>query len=164
MLDENGSALLEFLQTIFLIRSKVFVLENVQGLVSHEKGNTLQHIINLLSKDQIYKIEFELINMMVDYGIPQKRVRLFLVGSLKSANLPKCFPLPKYYKNQVLSDVLMSVPVSEGAHYSLLKKKLFQKIPQGGCWVNLSVEEQKNYLGKAFFSGVCVDFLSHNFL
>ena len=152
LFDDNGSALLEFIKTIFLIRPKVFVIENVKGLFSHDKGKTLQHIINLLSKDQIYNIEFELINM-ADYGIPQKRVRLFLIGSLKSANLPKFFPLPKYYEKQVLSDVLMDVPVSEGAQYTLLKKKLFKKIPQGGCWVNLSVEEQKNYLGKAFFSG-----------
>jgi DNA (cytosine-5)-methyltransferase 1 len=78
---------------------------------------------------------------------------LFIIGSLKSANLPKFFPLPKYYKKQVLRNVLMNVPVSEGVQYSLLKKKLFKKIPQGGCWVDLPVKEQKNYLGKAFFSG-----------
>ena len=98
----------QFIKTIFLIRPKVFVIENVKGLFSQDKSNTIQHIINLLSKDQIYNIEFELINM-ADYGIPQKRVRLFIIGSLKSANLPK------YYEKQVLSDVLMDVPVSEGA-------------------------------------------------
>ena len=87
---------------------------------------------------------------MFDYGIPQKRVRLFIVGSLKSEKLPKNFPLPKNYEKQ--SDVLTNVPISEGAQYSSRKKRLFQKIPQGGCWVNLSLEEQKSYLGKAFFS------------
>lgn len=152
LFDSNGNALLEFIETIFLIRPKVFIIENVKGLFSHCEGNTLKYIINLLSKDQIYNVEFELINM-VDYGIPQKRVRLFIIGSLKSASLAKFFPLPKYYKNQVLSDVLINVPVSKGAQYSSLKKKLFKKIPQGGCWINLSVEEQKNYLGKSFFSG-----------
>jgi DNA (cytosine-5)-methyltransferase 1 len=99
LFDENGSALLEFIKTIFLIRPKVFVIKNVKGLFSHDKGKTLQHIINLLSKDQVYKVEFELINM-ADYGIPQKRVRLFIIGSLKSANLPKFSPLPKYYKKK----------------------------------------------------------------
>lgn len=152
LLDSNGSALLEFIRIIFLIRPKIFVIENVKGLLSHDKGKTFQYIINLLSKNKIYNIEFELINM-VDYGIPQKRVRLFIIGSLKSENLPKFFPIPKYYKKQVLSDALTNVPISKGAHYPPLKKKLFKKIPPGGCWINLSVEEQKNYLNKAFFSG-----------
>lgn len=125
LLDDNGDALLEFIKTIFLIRPKVFVIENVKGLSSHDKGKTLQHIINLLSKDQIYNIEFELINM-ADCGIPQKRVRLFIIGSIKSANLPKFFPLPKSYKKQILSDVLIDVPVVEGAQSSPLKKKLFR--------------------------------------
>ena len=151
LLDSNGHALLEFIKIIFLIRPKIFIIENVKGLLSHDKGTTLQHIINLLSKDQIYNIEFELINMF-DYGIPQKRVRFFIVGSLKSAKFPKFFPLPKNYKKQGLRDVLTNVPISKGARYSIHKKKLFQKIPEGGCWVNLSVEEQKNYLGKSFFS------------
>ena len=152
LLDQNGSALLEFIKTIFVIRPKLFLIENVKGLSNHNKGKTLEYIISLLSKDQIYNIEFELINM-ADYGVPQKRVRLFIIGSLKSVNFPNFFPLPKYYKNQVLRDVLIDVPVSEGAQYSSLKQKLFKKIPQGGCWVNLSVEEQKSYLGKIFFSG-----------
>lgn len=155
LLDSNGSALLEFIQTIFVICPKIFVIENVKGLLSHEKGKTFQHIMNLLSKDQIYNLEFELIDM-VDYGIPQKRVRLFIIGSLKSANLPKFFPLPKSYKGskkQVLGNVLRKVPASAGIQYSPLKQKLFQKIPPGGCWINLPIEEQKNYLGKTFFSG-----------
>ena len=152
LLDSNGSALLEFIKIIFLIRPKIFVIENVKGLLSHNKGKTFQYIIELLLKNYIYNIEFELINM-VDYGIPQKRVRLFIVGSLKSANLPKFFPLPKYYKKQVLSDVLENVPVSKSTQYPLLKKNLFKKIPQGGCWINLPIEDQKKYLGKSFFSG-----------
>ena len=152
LLDSNGNAFLEFIETIFVIRPKIFLIENVKGLLSHEKGKTFQHIMGLLSKDQLYNLEFELIEM-VDYGIPQKRVRLFIIGSLKSANLPKFFPLPKCYKKQVLGDVLINVPASVGSQYSPLNQKLFQKIPPGDCWVNLSIEEQKNYLGKTFFSG-----------
>jgi DNA (cytosine-5)-methyltransferase 1 len=63
LLDDNGRALLEFIKTIFLIRPKVFVIKNVKGLFSHDRGRTLRHITNLLLKDQIYNIEFELINM-----------------------------------------------------------------------------------------------------
>ena len=72
--------------------------------MSHNKGQTFQYIINLLSKNKIYTIEFELINM-VDYGIPQKRVQLCIIGSLKSENLPKFFPIPIYYKKQVIRDL-----------------------------------------------------------
>lgn len=150
--DSNGRALLEFIQIIFFLKPKIFVLENVKGLLSHNQGKTLEYIVNLFSKENLYHIEFDLINME-DYGIPQKRQRLFILGSLKSINLTNLFPIPKLYPKQVLRDVLMNVPDSKGARYSKVKEELFQKIPEGGCWINLLLEDQKNYLGKMFHSG-----------
>ena len=150
LLDSNGSALLEFIQTIFVICPKIFVIENVKGLLSHEKGKTFQHIMNLLSKDQIYNLEFELINM-VDYGIPQKRVRVFIIGSLKSANLPKFFPLPKSYKKQVLGNVLRKVPASVGIQYSPLKKKIISKNSTRRVLDKSSNRRSKELFRKNFF-------------
>lgn len=94
--DSNGRALLEFIQIIFFLKPKIFVLENVKGLLSHNQGKTLEYIVNLFSKENLYHIEFDLINME-DYGIPQKRQRLFILGSLKSINLTNLFPIPKLY-------------------------------------------------------------------
>ena len=42
-----------------------------------------------------------------------------------------------------MKDALKDVPISPGAKYPEKKIKYFEKIPQGGCWINLDVEEQK---------------------
>jgi DNA (cytosine-5)-methyltransferase 1 len=118
-----------------------------KGLEDSDGLALLEFIINLLSKDNLYPIEFDLINM-VDYDIPQKRQRLFILGSLKSINLRNLFPIPKLYRKQILQNVLMNVPDTKGATYLKIKEKLFQKIPEGGYWINLPLEDQKNYLGK----------------
>ena len=149
--DQNGQALLEFIQTIFIVQPKIFILENVRGLLSHRKGETFQYILNLLSKNKTYKIEYELINMF-EYGVPQKRFRLFIVGSLSSLNLKNFFPLQKSSKTQVLKDVLKNVPSSKGAKYPEKKKKLFQMIPAGKCWTSLPKNIQQDYLGKSWNS------------
>ena len=64
LLDSNGRALLEFIKTIFLICPKIFIIKNVKGLLSHDKGKTLQHIINLLSRLTYYQgIKFIISNL-----------------------------------------------------------------------------------------------------
>jgi len=131
LLDSNGIALLDFIKIIFLVKPKLFIIENVRGLISHNKGKTLEHILFLLSQDNLYKIETKLIDM-VEYGIPQKRVRFFIIGSLKSLKL-SFFPLPNLHKKQNLEDVLTNTPESKGMQYSLKKKELFKNIPEGGC-------------------------------
>ena len=150
LLDSNGIALLNFIKIIFCVLPKVFIIENVKGLLSHNKGITLDYILSLLSKDNIYDIETKLISM-VDYGVPQKRIRFFIIGSLKSLKL-SFFPLPSLYEKQTLEDVLINTPNSKGMEYSLKKKELFKNIPEGGCWINLPLEIQKSYLGKSFKS------------
>ena len=89
---------------------------------------------------------------MFEYGIPQKRFRLFIVGSLNSLNLKKFFPLPKNHKTQVLKDALKNVPYSEDVKYSEKKKKLFKMIPPGKCWTSLPKNIQQDYLGKSWNS------------
>ena len=148
--DPNGQALLEFIKMIFIVQPKIFIIENVRGLLNHDKGKTFQYILNLLSKNKTYKIEYELINM-AEYGVPQKRFRLFIIGTLTSLKLKNFFPLLKKYKTQVLKDVLTNVPFSEGAKYSE-KKKLFKMIPPGKCWTSLPKNIQQDYLGKSWNS------------
>ena len=48
---------------------------------------------------------------------------------------------------------LKNVPISDGYKYPEKKIKYFNKIPQGGCWINLNEEDQKEYLGKGYYSG-----------
>ena len=87
------------------------------------------------------------------FNVPQKRERVFIVGVLKSLNRSFSFP-EECLQKKVLKDVLTeSIPISPGSSYNQIKQDLFKLIPQGGCWVNLPEDMQKEYLGKSFFSG-----------
>lgn len=59
-------------------RPRAFLLENVQGLVTHDKGKTLQVILNALNELN-YEVQYKLINA-ADFGVPQMRKRIYIVG------------------------------------------------------------------------------------
>ncbi len=60
---------------------KYFILENVKGLVSHDKGNTLKTVLELLDSAG-YKVNHKILNSL-DFGVPQMRERIYLVGVQK---------------------------------------------------------------------------------
>ena len=149
--DPRGHLIYPFVKMIETVKPKIFMIENVKGLITHNDGNTITEIINLLDKEKLYNIEYKLLNS-ADYSVPQKRERVFIIGTLKSKNLKFIFP-EKNEKIIVLKDVLINVPISIGGKYNEEKKKLFKLIPQGGCWINLPEDKQKSYLGKSYLSG-----------
>jgi DNA (cytosine-5)-methyltransferase 1 len=149
--DSRGKLMLKFIDMINIVKPKIFMIENVKGLLSHNSGKTIQEIIKLLNKNELYNVEYKLLNS-VDYNVPQKRERVFIVGTLKDKNIKFNFP-EKNIKKIFLKDVLYNVPSSIGAKYNEEKIKLFKLIPQGGCWINLPVDLQKTYLGNSFLSG-----------
>ncbi|MEC5238942.1 DNA (cytosine-5-)-methyltransferase [Bacillus mycoides] len=95
-LDEaRGTLFYEFARLIKEIQPKVFIYENVQGLVKHDKGktwNVVQRVFDSLG----YKVHYQILNS-ADYGIPQKRRRIFIVG-FKDSSIEYDFPLPKELK------------------------------------------------------------------
>jgi DNA (cytosine-5)-methyltransferase 1 len=60
-------------------KPSILILENVRGLLNHENGDTLKTIIGEI-EDEGYKVSYKLLKCS-DYGIPQMRYRLFIVGS-----------------------------------------------------------------------------------
>jgi DNA (cytosine-5)-methyltransferase 1 len=149
--DPRGNLMLTFNEIINLIKPKIFMIENVKGLITHNKGNTIKKIIELLNTNELYNIIYKCLNAY-DYDVPQKRERVFIIGTLKTIN--RIFEFPKEsLKKIVLKDVLNDVQHSNGAKYSEEKKELFKLIPQGGCWINLPLELQKKYLGNSYYSG-----------
>ena len=149
--DERGKLIYSFIELIKKINPKIFMIENVKGLLTHNEGKTLENIINLLKIDNKYKIKYKILNA-VNYGVAQKRERIFIVG--KSKSIEKKFKFPKKEKEyKCLKDILIDVPNSEYLKYNQEKIELFKEIPQGGCWINLSEELQKKYLGKSYYSG-----------
>lgn len=75
-------------------RPNVFILENVRALETHDKGRTFQVILESLADFPEYDISYNTLNTM-DYGIPQSRTRLFIVGIKKKLIRQKFeFPAP----------------------------------------------------------------------
>jgi DNA (cytosine-5)-methyltransferase 1 len=149
--DPRGDLMLKFIDILNLIKPKVFMIENVKGLLTHDNGNTIKKIIESMNKNNLYNITYKCLDAS-KYNIPQKRERVFIIGVLKDINKKFIFP-EESKKNKVLKDVLYDVPSSQGLKYSEEKKILFKMIPQGGCWINLPEELQKQYLGNSYNSG-----------
>lgn len=76
--DARGTLFYEFARLVSEIQPKVFIYENVRNLLNHDNGNTWE-IISKIFKSLGYSINHEILNA-ADYGIPQTRRRLFVVG------------------------------------------------------------------------------------
>lgn len=149
--DPRGDLMIKFIEILNSVRPKLFMIENVKGLLTHNEGKTIEKIIDALNKNKLYNISYKCLDAS-KYDVPQKRERVFIVGVIK--NITQSFNFPKEsLTKKVLKDVLYNVPQSNGANYNEHKIKLFKMIPQGGCWVNLPEDLQKEYLGNSYNSG-----------
>jgi DNA (cytosine-5)-methyltransferase 1 len=146
--DTRGTLFHEYARCVKEVSPKMFIAENVRGLISHDHGRTLETIINVLSSLG-YDVNYQLLNAL-DYGVPQKRERVVIVGTKPGIK----FEYPEKVKNpKTLRDALEDVPISEGQQYSANKKSVLDLVPPGGCWRDLPVDIQKSYMGKSFYSG-----------
>ena len=92
--DVRGTLFYEYARLIKEINPKVFIYENVKNLVKHDEGNTWAVIKNVF--DSVgYNIDFKVLNA-VDFGIPQIRNRLFVVGYRKDLNRSSKRPGSRY--------------------------------------------------------------------
>ena len=89
--DPRGNIFFEICRFIKIIRPRYFVCENVKGLLSHENGRTFGIILQTLA-ELGYSVEWQILNSK-DYGVPQNRERVFLVGHLGDEGIRKVFPL-----------------------------------------------------------------------
>lgn len=149
--DPRGQLILEFDRLIRECMPKVFVVENVKGLTTHNGGVTLRSVIQLFETGGQYRVYHKVLNAN-DYGVAQKRERVFIVGVRSDIPEPFVYPVPHAYK-PVLRDILQDVPASAGASYPAAKRAVFDLVPAGGCWVDLPEAIQRSYMGAAFHSG-----------
>jgi DNA (cytosine-5)-methyltransferase 1 len=151
--DDRGQLMFAFISIIEKIQPKMFLIENVKGLITHDGGNSIKSIITKFPSN--YHIEYKLLNAF-DYQVPQKRERVFIVGMLKFNDIMPAFIFPTAIQQKVvLRDILIGGAANAAADAKYPQKKidLFKMIPQGGCWINLPEALQKEYLGKSYFSG-----------
>lgn len=98
--DTRGTLFFDVAEIIKLKQPKAFFLENVKGLKNHDRGKTLATILNVLRNDLGYFVpEPQIINAK-DFGVPQNRERIFIVGFHKDTNVSK-FEYPKPSEIQV---------------------------------------------------------------
>ena len=76
--DPRGTLFYDLFKYIKLKRPKYFILENVKGLVRHDKGNTFKTIMESLDSLK-YDIHYKVLNTK-NYGLPQNRERIFIIG------------------------------------------------------------------------------------
>ena len=151
--DPRGQLMLKFIDFIYILKPKMFMIENVKGLITHNAGRTIVEIIGMLNRNDLYDVRYELKNAN-DFGVPQKRERVIIIGTLKETGIAFVFPQKLATQPPVLKDVLTGdVPASVGAVYNQQKIELYKSIPQGGCWVNLTEAQQREYLGNSYYSG-----------
>lgn len=79
----KGTVFFECWDTIRYTKPKIFILENVKGLINHDNGNTFGIIMKYLNLLQNYNIYYDIYNTK-DYGIPQNRERIYIIGLDKS--------------------------------------------------------------------------------
>ncbi len=102
--DRRGKLIFEFARLVDEIRPKAFIMENVAGLISSNKGKDFKKLLNFYNKIN-YHIQYQVLNA-AEYGLPQKRKRLFLVGFRKKTNFN--FPNPTHGEGDGLAPFVTS--------------------------------------------------------
>ncbi len=156
--DARGTLFYEFARVVKEVNPPICIGENVRGLLSHDKGKTLQGMISILDEIGYNVMPVEVLKA-IHYKVPQKRERLILVGIRKDIKINYKYPKP-YKKVYNLKDALKkgelydsNVPKSQGAKYPKSKKEVLELIPPKGYWRDLPIEMQKEYMGKSYYLG-----------
>ena len=89
--DTRGTLFFEIARFASILRPRYLFLENVKGLLNHENGITFETIISTL--DELgYDVEWQVLNSK-DFGVPQNRERVFIIGHLRGECTRRIFPL-----------------------------------------------------------------------
>ncbi|WP_209399776.1 DNA cytosine methyltransferase [Pseudozobellia sp. WGM2] len=110
--DTRGTLFFDVAEIIKKKQPKAIFLENVKGLRSHDRGKTLATILNVLREDLNYYVpEPQVINAK-EFGVPQNRERIFIVGFRKDLGISE-FHYPEPINEKiVLEDILEEEEVS----------------------------------------------------
>ena len=180
--DPRGQAMLKYAELIEELQPKVFLLENVRGLLSaalkHRKienrgknhepyleeelpGSALKY---LLAEFKSYDVQYKLVNA-ANYGVPQKRERVIIVGTRKDLGIQFKYPTETHTKSggnqkskwisfkQILDDLKL-IGKHNFVSYSNERLKYMKMIPKGGGnWRNLPPDVAIEAMGGAYNSG-----------
>lgn len=158
--ETRGTLFFELARAVKECQPKVFMAENVKGLLEHDEGRTLRVI-----KDVIAELGYTLIEPRVlralQYNVPQKRERLILIAIRNDIASFVNFAWPDVSDSfRTLRDAFYTgelydcdVPLSQGQEYPESKRRVMALVPEGGDWRNLPVDVAKEYMKGSYNLG-----------
>lgn len=124
--ETQGTLFFDVLRILKEKRPQAFLLENVKGLVNHDKGNTFKVIQKSLSEELGYTIYHKVLDAQ-DFGLPQRRERIIIVGFRPDLDVTD-FQFPKGSNKRVpVKDILESNPKGYSISEHLQQTYLFKK-------------------------------------
>lgn len=144
--DSRGELYLECLRIIEDKKPKAVLFENVKGLLSskHQSGKRLIEVIKEDLEKLGYTVNYKVVNAS-DYGVPQNRERMILVGFYE--DLHKTFEFPPEQEDKSgltlrhILDVPTEVPNQTYWPYSPQAQAMIEMIPEGGSWKSIPYEK-----------------------
>lgn len=143
--DARGTLFYHYALFLEKLQPKMFLFENVRGLLTHDHGKTYSTMLDIFARAG-YTIDKQVLNAW-NYGVPQKRERLITIG-IRNDLVGKTeyrFPKAHSYK-PVLRDVLLDCPDGPGVPYGEKKRKIFELVPAGGYWRDIDPAIAKEYM------------------
>ena len=143
--DARGTLFYHYALFLEKLQPKMFLFENVRGLLTHDHGKTYSTMLDIFTRAG-YAIDKQVLNAW-NYGVPQKRERLITIG-IRNDLVGKTeyrFPKAHSYK-PVLRDVLLDCPDGPGVPYGEKKRKIFELVPAGGYWRDIDPAIAKEYM------------------
>jgi len=151
--DQRNWLFKEYSRVLTEVNPDIFVMENVSGMITLEKGAVLKIILKEFS-DKGYNVQYKILNAK-NYGSPQSRKRTIIVGAKISIDSKFIYPEsiinpPVFGKYVTVGDVLLNNPLnsqSNNHNFSKLSELNFKRIkyiPQGGSMKDCPVELQNN--------------------
>jgi DNA (cytosine-5)-methyltransferase 1 len=121
--ETRGTLFFDIARIIKEKQPKAFFLENVKGLTNHDRGRTLKTILKVLRKNLKYEVPDPKVMNAKDFGVPQNRERIFIVGfrkDIKNVNFE--YPAPTD-KDKTFADIKEEDKVSVKYYLSTQYKK-----------------------------------------
>lgn len=113
--DERGTVFMEIIRILADKKPKAILLENVKGILAHDKGATFSYMVSLIEEIG-YHVKYQTLNSMTHGNVPQNRERVFIVGFLSKAAADRFkFPDP----------IQLTKSISDAVETSLIDPKYY---------------------------------------
>lgn len=166
--DPRGSLFMDYVRMVDEIRPRFFVFENVKGMLSAKlldpDGKPTSSLVLDVILSEFERLHYKMIYGVLDavnYGVPEFRERLIIIGSRDQEDVflpvPSHFYLhqKKEYRWKTLGETIRDLEDNPGecAAFSEERKKYFAMVPEGGNWRDLPENVVREAMGGAYESG-----------